>query len=369
MRTLIIWIVLLTGIGSAAGQVQVNLQVPPVGLTLKSQLWNMAVVNTNGSELPVQLMLTMTDLTTGEVVLQAETRTFQLSKGIKQIRMSELLPVNYTVVNASYPVDANPDGFLPVGLYRCCYVLRMLEGFKDPDIRECLDVQVEPLSPPMLISPSDREAIELHNPFFVWSPPMPHALFNNLQYDLFVVEVTGTQSAGDAIQQNIPLVHQQNLTTVSFQYPLSAPRMDTGKLYAWQVVARNNTLPAGKSEAWLFKLKQPVDDTIRQPSTGVYHAMLTRDIVGAPVICKGELHYAYNNEQNLAAVKINIYDITGSTIKQIRLDREEQSLKYGENLVSLDLRVNREFISGHFYLLDLETSGGEHWYLKFEYRK
>lgn len=368
MRTLIVWIVFLAGIYPATGQVQLNLQLPPIGLTVKSQLWNMAVVNTSGMELQVQLVLTMTDLTTDQVVLKAETRAFQLPKGIKQVRINELLPVNYTVVSSSHPVDANPEGFLPVGLFRCCFLLRMVEG-KQPDVEECQDVQVEPLSPPMLISPSDSEGVDSERPLFIWSPPAPHTLFNNLQYDLLMAEVMGPQSAGDAIQQNIPLLHQQNIMTTSLQYPLSAPRLDTGKLYAWQIVAKNNMLSVGKSEAWLFKLKQPANDTIKQKLTGIYHARLTRDMIGASVICNGVLHYAYNNEQNLGNVRFNVYDITGSGIKQVKLERGTQSLKYGENLVSLDLKGNRELANGHFYLFDLETPGGEHWYLKFEYRK
>ena len=368
MRKLIVWMVCCIGIYPAASQVQVNLQLPPIGLTVKSQLWNMAVVNTSGMELSAKLVLTMTDLTTGEIVLSAETRTFQLPKGIKQVRMNDLLPINYTVVSGSHRVDANPEGFLPVGLFRCCFLLRMVEG-KQPDVEECQDAQVEPLSPPILISPSDSEAVESGCPLFIWSPPMPANLFNNLQYDLFVAEVTGSQAAGDAIQQNIPLLHQQNIASTSFQYPLSAPRLDTGKLYAWQIIAKNNILPVGKSEAWLFKLKNQESDTIHQKLAGIYHARLTRDVVGAPVICSGVLHYAYNNEQNLGTVKVNVYDITGSTIRQVKLQSTTQSLKYGENLVSLDLKENREFINGHFYLLELETPGGEHWYLKFEYRK
>lgn len=368
MRKLIIWIVCCIGMYPVAGQVQVNLQLPPIGLTVKSQLWNMAVVNTSGMELSAKLVLTMTDLTTGEVVLNAETRTFQLPKGIKQVRMTDLLPVNYTVVSTSYLIDANPEGFLPVGLFRCCFLLRIQEG-KYSDVEECQDAQVEPLSPPILISPSDSERIESGRPTFIWSPPMPYKLFSNLQYDLFVAEVIGSQSAGDAIQQNIPLLYQQNIASPNFQYPLSTPRLDTGRLYAWQIIAKNNMLPVGKSEAWLFKLKNPESDTIRQKLTGIYHARLTRDVVGAPVICSGVLHYAYNNEQNLTGVKVNVYDITGSIIRQVKLQSTVQPLKYGENLVSLDLKENREFINEHFYLLELETPGGEHWYLKFEYRK
>ncbi len=369
MRKLIIGILFLLGVTAVSGQLQINLQLPPIGLTVKSQLWNMAVVNTAGMELPVQLILTMTDVTSNEVVFRGQTRTFQLPVGIKQIRMADLLPIFQTDVNPSYPVDNNSEGFLPVGAFRCCFLLRVLEGYKQSDIEECQDIQVEPLSPPVLISPSDNEGIEPAHPQFIWSPPMPYTLFRNLQYDLFVTEVNGSQSAGDAIQRNIPLLHQQNLTSTSFQYPLSIPGLDTGKLYAWQVIAKNNMLPVAKSEAWIFKMQSDVVDTVKQKESGIYYAKLVRDMLGSPIICSGVLHFAYDNEYNQTSAKINIYDITGKNIKQIKLRQDTQSLRYGENLISLDLQRLDGIAYGHFYLLELEASGGGSWYLKFEYKK
>ncbi|MCP2937171.1 hypothetical protein NK983_31220, partial [Salmonella enterica subsp. enterica serovar Typhimurium] len=83
--------------------------------------------------------------------------------------------------------------------------------------------------------PADSEHVELTRPFFTWIPPTPLNLFSNLNYSWTLVEVQPTQSAADAIQQNIPVLSQTGLLTTNFQYPPGMAELDTGKTYAWRV--------------------------------------------------------------------------------------------------------------------------------------
>ncbi|WP_207511031.1 hypothetical protein, partial [Longitalea luteola] len=95
-------------------QVVITLQLPPLGLTIKPQLWNMSLINTSGGSMTTQLQMVMTDAGTGQTVLTATTPLIQLQPGAQALTASNVGPLTYTA-GAGYAVDANPNGFLPVG--------------------------------------------------------------------------------------------------------------------------------------------------------------------------------------------------------------------------------------------------------------
>lgn len=348
-------------------QVQLTPQVPPQGLTVKNQLWNVSVVNTSGHDITAKLQLIMTDQSNKQQVFTAVTRNFNLPKGIKQLKTADILPIDYTVANTLYNIDINPNGFLPVGNFVFCYAIILQDGSKEMVGEECVEAQVEALAPPMLISPSDNDQLEIPSPLFVWSPPAPGNMFTNLQYELRVTEVLGTQTAGDAIQQNIPLLLQQNIFTTNFQYPLSLPKLDTSKLYAWQIVAKNNTTPVGTSEAWLFRLKRISPDTVKTRPTSAYYTRLTRE-PGTPAISNGVLRFAYLNESNTTTARLHLFDVTGRKANELYLETADQNLHFGENFITLDIKKIAGIKNQHYYLLELVNEANEPWYIKFEYK-
>ena len=80
----------------AQAQVVITLQLPPLGLTIKPQLWNMSLINTTGASMTAQLQMVMTDAGTGQTVLTATTPTFLLPAGVKAINANSVSPVAYT---------------------------------------------------------------------------------------------------------------------------------------------------------------------------------------------------------------------------------------------------------------------------------
>jgi len=359
----------ITGLCSAA-QVTINPQLPPIGLTLKSQLWNLSLINGSGIGFTIQLQLVVTDVSTNQIVFNATTKPFYLPPNAKQVSPSDLMPITYTGINPAYPTDGNPNGFLPIGVFNFCYSVVGMDSHAARTVDEvCDQSQVEPLSPPVLVSPSDSEYVDNSRPMFMWIPPMPINLFSNLSYDYYLTEVEPTQSAADAVQQNIAVLYQPNIRTTNFQYPLSAPALDSNKLYAWQVVAKNNSAPVGTSEAWAFRLsKDTTKVTTKSPSSSFY-TKLSRENSGAFTVCNGVLHFAYLQELNAKSAHIEVYDVTTSRQNQVQLDSNEYTVRFGDNLLNLDLRNVADIINKHVYLMDLTNAGGEHWYLKFQYIK
>ncbi|AEV99209.1 hypothetical protein A4D02_35585 [Niastella koreensis] len=365
-QKLLLILVLLMGWRLQA-QVVVTLQLPPLGLTIKPQLWNMSLVNTTGASMAVEIQMTMTDAGTGQTVLTATTPSIMLPAGAKALNAAMVAPVTYTV-GAGYNIDANPNGFLPVGVYNICYtVTRWTNDISDQVADECVTAEVEPISPPQLIQPGDRDGVIVRRPFFTWLPPTPYNSFSNLLYDWLLVEVQPTQSGADAIQQNIPVYLQSNISFTSLQYPLNMPELDTGKVYAWRVTAKNNLSPIANSEVWSFTIQQPLSDTFRMSHKSLYAAM-RREQDASYVISGNPLHFLYLHELNSPSVQVKLTDISKSTGQDVQLDSAVLAVKYGANYMNLDL-TNSGLINKHMYLLTIFNDRNERWFLKFEYRQ
>src|SRR5688572_5482237 len=216
----IIWILLFsTKLMDSSAQVITKLQLPPVGLTLKSQLWNLSLINTSNEDLDVRIELMVANASTNQKVLSGTTRLFNLPKGLRILTANIVAPVTYNVLSPEYNFSLNQEGFIPVGAYNVCYTVVAFRGDAGDRIgEECETIDVQPLSPPLLISPSDSEYVEINRPLFTWLPPSPNNLFTALTYDFTLAEVQSTQSGADAIQQNIPTQVVSNLLTNSLQY-------------------------------------------------------------------------------------------------------------------------------------------------------
>lgn len=349
-------------------QVVVNTQLPAAGLSLKSQLWNLSLVN-SGQEINVQIELTMTDASNNQRVLTAVSRVFKLPRGAKQLQSADLMPIVYTPGSPGYNVDARPDGFLPTGVFHICYGVTLYINDRTEQVNEeCETVEIEPISPPQLVVPADNEQVELTRPFFTWLPPTPFNMFNSLVYDWVLVEVQPMQSAADALQQNLPVLTQQNIAYASLQYPLSAPELDTSKLYAWRVTAKNNISPVAVSEVWIFKVKRlSADSTIAQKPL-ISYSRLRRTEDASYIISNGTIRFEYLNELANSEAIIDVYDISHPSRRSISPDPNNYPMKYGQNFMEIDLRENSQLTDRHMYLLELTNAKNERWYLKFEYR-
>jgi len=348
-------------------QVVLNLQLPPAGLTVKSQLWNLSVVNTANQSMQARMELSMVSVSNNQTVLTATTRTLDFPKGLKQLHAAEVAPVIYNVLASGYNIDGSPEGFLPVGTFQLCYTLVRVDLETEERVaEECETVVIEPISPPQLVSPSDSEQVELTRPLFNWLPPSPYQLFSNLVYDFNLVEVQALQTGAEAIQQNIPLETESNQLTTNLQYPASLPELDTSKLYAWQITARSGGSEVARSEIWTFRVKRNLPDSLKPPP--VYYLKMKRETDAAYAISYGALYYEYLNEVNDRQIAFKIYDMADAARKELPMDSTQLDLHFGQNLGKLDFSQNNSLKGKHIYLLELINSRKEHWYLKFQYR-
>lgn len=63
-------------------------------------------------------------------------------------------------------------------------------------------------------------------------------MFSSLSYELLVTEVLQGQTPIEAIQYNTAIYSKGNINQAYESYASSFYKLDTGKLYAWQVIAK-----------------------------------------------------------------------------------------------------------------------------------
>ncbi len=328
-------------------QVTLALQVPPTGVMLKSQLWNMALMNTGNSTINVSVELTLLSTKDNQPVMRAVSRTLQLNKGTNQINGKDVAPVVYDYLSPLFNIDRDPNGFLPVGSYKACYTVLQLSHGDAPLIEDCLPVEVQPVSPPQLNTPADTSTLETAYPQFSWLPPLPLNLFSDLTYDMLVVEVLPGQGSYEAIQQNIPVYNISRCKDQAHLYPASNTPLDTGRVYAWRVIAKNEDEFIAQSEVWTFRLasRRPA---IIIPLNGSYIPLRTDNepAVGAETITGNILGIKYYSFDKDHEAICNFLNSEGRIVRSVR-----QRIVYGNNFIGFTL--DGSFQKGKIYKVEI----------------
>ena len=325
-------------------QISMSLQVAPAGVVQKAQLWNMVLVNTSSTSVAVYINLSLLSISDNRPLMTATARSIVLNKGAKQIAAADIAPIQYNYLSSVFNIDRNPDGFLPIGNYKACYTVYKIgnEG-NVPLAEDCIPVEVQPLSPPLLNTPADNDSIETPYPQFTWLPPVPLNLFSDLNYNLLLVEVLPGQTKGDAIQKNVPVYNAYAQTPFN-NYSASGKSLDTGKTYAWKVVARNADEPVAQTDIWTFKVGS-IPATTKIPFDGSY-ILLQNDLKAVYNIIGDSIHVKYFSYEKTHAAPIVFADQGGQLIYQ-----QTQQIKPGDNY--FDLKLSRRLDMGEVYLISI----------------
>lgn len=335
-------------------------QVPPAGVILKAQLWNILLVSASSSSLNVRISLRLLDTRSSQPLLTGITRNIVLTKGARQLQLQDVMPVQYEYLSAT--IDRSANGFLPPGNYLACYTL-LAEGDKGLQQREdCIPFTIEPVSPPLLNQPAHQTELDTKLPQFSWIPPAPVSQFNDLNYEMRLAEVHAGQSAEEAIQQNIPLFRINRQKEMYLNYPISATALDTGKQYAWMVIAKNGEQFAAQTEVWTFRLKQ-IKNVLR--SNNDVYVQLRKEQDGRVVYASQTLQAAYVNETADSTIK---YEMIALEDRNRILHTGSLVIRRGNNYLDVPLG-RRGFQDGKSYLFRLRNSRNEYWQLKFIYTR
>ena len=355
---------LFLGILSTEAQISMTLQVPPAGVLVKNQLWNMLLVNSGTRSMLLRVNLVLLDVKTNQPVLTASTTPFLLGKGARQLQAKDLSPIQYTYNGPASNTDRDPNGMLPAGSYQACYtVLSTEKGL--PFVENCIQLNIDPLSPPLLNTPADEGSLYTTYPQFTWLPPTPVGLFNDLSYTLILVEVLAGQGKADAIQQNIPVYSAGFIKNLYMNYPSSYRALDTARLYAWRIVAMNNGQPTAMSDIWTFRVTVPPKPGLKIQSSA--YVSLKRGL--DPSIASGgaTLKLSYDNEaaDTVVAYTITSLQESGNPVVQ----QGTLTLRRGSNLLEVVLSKTAGFADDKVYQFQLINGRKESWTLKFTTNK
>jgi hypothetical protein len=351
---------LLLAAFSLHAQVSMTLQVPPVGVLVKNQLWNMLVVNAGNTSLLIRVNLVLLDEKTNQPVLSASSAPVVLPKGARQLQARDLGPVQYAYSDPAFHTDGDPNGMLPAGGFQACYTI-INSNKNQPLVENCIRVNVAPLSPPLLNTPADEALLSVPYLQFTWLPPTPPGIFNDLTYAFTLVEVLPGQGKADAIQQNIPVYSPGFVKNLYINYPSSFHQLDTAKTYAWRITALNARQPVAASDIWTFRISTP------RPSKPLPEqepwVALKRGLEPAVASAKDIIKISYDNAaaDSLVQYTITGIDAPGNPVVQ----QDSIPLRYGPNLLQLPLQRNAGYEAGKTYLFRLVNSRNETWSVKF----
>ena len=245
----ILFFVFLTGPVFSQNRVQVRLQQPPPNQLRASDLWKLTLNNTTRTTYNIILEGTLDEAEAGRVAT-GNSGTISLPPGIKSITYNDVKrggSVNFK--SGKWQEAFTRTGNAPSGDYTICIYVKSEGG--DELGSDCIQQNIEIVSGPTLISPSDEETIpDQQTPIFTWltqTPPQQGA-----RYKIIVVEIRGGQSADEAIRVNPEWFTMDNISSTSFQFPISAKSFELYKKYAWQIRAYKKNNETGKSETWSF---------------------------------------------------------------------------------------------------------------------
>jgi hypothetical protein len=352
MRTKFLLVAMFWWLGAYTAlqaQITLVLQVPPTGVMLKNQLWNMALVYAGSGSISVTVQLTLLDAKNGQPVMTAQSRPVLLTKGTNAENVRTVGPIAYNYLSSIFNVDRNPNGFLPVGDYKACYVIAQVVHGGNAITQDCVPVEVQPLSPPQLNLPADTATVPTAYPQFSWLPPTPVNLFSNLTYTMAIVAVNSGQSPYEAIQQNIPVYSIGNYRDAVHVYPASNAPLDTATLYAWRVIAMNEGQFIAQSEVWTFKLAKTRPAPLTVPNGNYIPLRASNQPATNPsVLTGGVIGFKYYSFEKDHATTISIYGPNGL------MTTLQETIVYGENYLSYP--INGSFQQGKLYRIQLTDS-------------
>ena len=178
-------------------QVMLQSNFPQIGMVQKNQLWSLSIINGSNILYQCKLALVVKNRTTNEEMLVANSALFSLQMGTKQVQLNAVAPISN---NYTHPDFNKQNNLLPIGSYTVCYTLDAVAPKEINLANECFQLDIEPLSPPLLSLPADSAILETNANQFTWIPPAPVNLFSNLQYDIVITEVMDGQKATEDIQ-------------------------------------------------------------------------------------------------------------------------------------------------------------------------
>lgn len=357
----------------ATGQVIIVPMPHQEGYFSLDDVWRVNLISSQPQSVSVQLDVTIEN-GQHQMVLMATSPAFNLMQGSNRPSFNASgAKVQYGTGSATKVLRST--GRFPYGNYIVCYRVTVVEN--NAILSEfCQEETVKPFSPPELISPYNGEDITTTLPILIWKPPFPLGT-TPFEYTLRLVEVKENQDAIEALETNAPLVIKRGIFGTHLPYPGDAPKLEMGKIYAWQVAAKSGDFQLGITEIWIFKVAEKA--IMRSNEVVNTYRELKLKPEGSFNPAKQELRFVYDNRwgapnleyensnppSDLEMVYYKIYPV-GKQASPIRMTISI-ALITGINKLVISLESIAGINNGEDYVMALRDPIGKEYFLEFTY--
>lgn len=211
---------------------------PPLNQLRADDLWNFTLKNNSNQDLEFTLNGTLTESKNG-LIATGQTMAITLRKGeTKKFKVSDLPKtpdINYIHPDERYKNALIRTGNLPEGSYTICITAKQV-GTNEVLGEDCIEQDIEKTSEAeiSLLSPGNNETLNPDESInFTWMP------IGNIEsgssYKIKIVEIKGDESPENAMLKNKAFFEKEEIRSTTFQYPITAPKFEIEKKYAWQV--------------------------------------------------------------------------------------------------------------------------------------
>jgi hypothetical protein len=338
---------------------QLNIiQYPLQGMELKpSDIFKADIQSMDNVVNKIYLNGSIVNTVTGEQVVTARSQIMDIAPGVKSITEAIAAP-QYTISSST----VNQTGVLPYGNYRICLRAIKVNGVEEL-ATACQEIEITPLSPPLLLSPENQSTVSEPLPLLVWLPPMPISK-DKVVYDLKLVEILPNQTPYDALQRNFAIIEKQSIYGTTLQYPATAIALEEGKKYAWKVEAKTpDRKPIGETEVWWFtKAKEEAITNIILPNKD--YIRLKKSFDSELSYVKNEIKIIYEEKYKETGLTIKIFSQKGKEIY-----KNEVEAIIGDNRYVINLDADDSFKKNAFYYVEVTAQDRATQYLMFKILK
>jgi hypothetical protein len=344
------------------GQIVVNFSPAIYGQSLDGLVYAQ-IINSSGSALQVVETITIREISGGNVST-IKTAPFQLFQGSNFISKAAFTNARFSFSNSYYGTTLGQTGRLPEGEYEYCFQTE-ITGSKPSQIppfyENCFTLQLQPMTPLLLINPVDEDKICNKRPDLNWQLPVP--LPADAKCRVLLTVIQEKQDIAEAIAFNLPVLNQGNVFGNRLMYPAGAPELKEGYRYVWQVTVYAGKTILKKSEIWTFTVQ--CEEEQKSQGGDSYRELKETDD-GNFYIASKSLRFSFNNPYSMGNLDYTIEGISDpqSAIKKL----PKLKMNAGQNNYELDLSDNSAFKDGSEYLIRVRLINNRELTLRFIYK-
>jgi len=313
-------------------------------------LIDFTILNASTSDVSCDIVVHIKDVSEGADIVQFKASQITLNSGINTIPFSSYQALFYYGKQA---LQFRSSQILGDGTYEIC--ISILENQSESPFKHCEVITVKNFVEIHLVNPQHKEKIETLTPILQW-----YSTFDqDIDYRIHLCELFPYVKAEEALNQNLRLLDIKIIDR-NYLYPFSAPALQYGKTYAWQIVGLDHGAVVGRSESWLFT---PVEPEFNSDEIINCYRQINKNLNTGNYLFQDIIKFTYHNyaaEQNLS---YSIIDLSsGKKLQRVPIIK----LTSGLNKIDIPTKKIEGVKKGKSYTLEIRNKYNERYSLSFD---